>query len=492
MIRFLILIVLPIIFAKSHPKCAMVDLMRANECQQVNSTIHTIIKGEISAHQQSDKANRISSTSWSQKVSDKLHQLSDLCQLSLECTRALECHQIRIKFPRLEASCKIMNILAGSYGDCVRKFKSMTEQVKNHDEKPDCLKILYNAPKKMTDSEKCKLLEINRKCISEELGKFCGNDDADKFEQRIQEYCAGLSLISNGYLLVLIKYKSPSQLGYYKYLMMYIAIFEILYSAVDYFAKPIILSFKSTNIEFIDVKNSIFCRGFNVFLNELYSGFFGFSMAIFGINFIYRYAVTNSVIFKKYFNNRLIFGWFSIPAFYCLLWMLIVHFALGPWDQFTDFIREPVRQNFGINVDDVVYLGSYFLPVDEEGNQYLNYYSLTGILILTLMTANSMFCVFWFGGKCYRQIYKLAHVGNSEKTKRLQRQLLNALVVQTLIPVVLMYIPLSILFTAPYFETFNFGSSCINITIAIYPAIDAFPTMFIVTKYRNVTLSRVD
>ncbi|CAB3398340.1 unnamed protein product [Caenorhabditis bovis] len=312
----------------------------------------------------------------------------------------------------------------------------------------------------------------------------------NSIRQRIQEYCAGLSLISNGYLLVLIKYKSPPQLGYYKYLMMYIAIFEILYSAVDYFAKPIILSYKSIYIVFIDVKNSIFCRDFNVFLNDFFCGLFGFSMAIFGINFIYRYAVTNSVIFKKYFSNRFICGWFSIPVFYCLLWMLTTHSTLGPWDQFTEFIREPVHQKFKINVDDIVYIGAYYFPLDENGNQYLNYYTLFGMLILTLMTTSSMFCVFWFGQKCYCQIHELAHVVNSKTTKRLQRQLLNALVVQTLIPVVLMYIPITFLFSAPYFEqSFEFGSCCINITVAVYPAIDAFPTLFIIAKYRNVTLS---
>ncbi|CAB3398341.1 unnamed protein product [Caenorhabditis bovis] len=211
----------------------------------------------------------------------------------------------------------------------------------------------------------------------------------NSIRQRIQEYCAGLSLISNGYLLVLIKYKSPPQL-----------------------------------------------------------------------------------------------------VFYCLLWMITTHLILGPWDHFTDFIREPVAQKFEINVDDIVYVGPYYFPLDEKGNQYLNYYTLFGMMILTLITTSSMFCVFWFGQKCYRQIHELAHVVNSKKTKSLQRQLLNALVVQTLIPVVLMFIPITFLFSAPYFEqSFEFGSCCINITVAVYPAIDAFPTLFIIAKYRNVTLS---
>ncbi|CAB3407661.1 unnamed protein product [Caenorhabditis bovis] len=102
----------------------------------------------------------------------------------------------------------------------------------------------------------------------------------------------------------------------------------------------------------------------------------------------------------------------------------------------------------------------------------------------------SIYCVLKNGQKCYIEIGKMDSVPNSGRWKHLQSQLFNALVLQTAIPVILMYIPFFLLFFIPFLdETIEITSSCINITIAVYPAIDPLPTIFIVKNYRSVTIA---
>ncbi|CAO4378427.1 unnamed protein product [Caenorhabditis nigoni] len=75
---------------------------------------------------------------------------------------------------------------------------------------------------------------------------------------------------------------------------------------------------------------------------------------------------------------------------------------------------------------------------------------------------------------------------SSHYAKSIQQQLFHALVLQTLIPVLLMYTPVGILFCCPMFnlEVGSF-SSIATASISSYPAVDPLPTMFIIESYRK-------
>ncbi|CAO4380580.1 unnamed protein product [Caenorhabditis nigoni] len=65
-------------------------------------------------------------------------------------------------------------------------------------------------------------------------------------------------------------------------------------------------------------------------------------------------------------------------------------------------------------------------------------------------------------------------------------QLFHSLLVQSTLPLILIYFPTGIVFIFPMLNielNINFGF--IGFTIAIYPAIDPFPTIIIIKKYRE-------
>uniref|UniRef100_A0A8R1IBB8 Uncharacterized protein n=2 Tax=Caenorhabditis japonica TaxID=281687 RepID=A0A8R1IBB8_CAEJA len=104
---------------------------------------------------------------------------------------------------------------------------------------------------------------------------------------------------------------------------------------------------------------------------------------------------------------------------------------------------------------------------------------------------SSMFSVFYFGARCYWEIRKKISQSStvSITTKNLQSQLFHALVVQTFIPLVLMYIPIGILFFFPMaMWELPFKTSFVGYTIALYPAIDPLPNMLIIKYYRNALI----
>ncbi|CAB3403299.1 unnamed protein product [Caenorhabditis bovis] len=153
--------------------------------------------------------------------------------------------------------------------------------------------------------------------------------------------------------------------------------------------------------------------------------------------------------------------------------------------------RNNILEKFDLNIDDIAYVGPYYFPIDENGDEYFNHFAQIGMSILCIQIIISLITVLYFGTMCYLKINELVSTLNSSSlvAKRLQSQLFNALVLQTIFPVALMHIPATFLFVAPLLDQpFEFASQIVNITIAIYPAIDALPTIFIVQSYRKATI----
>ncbi|PIC31348.1 hypothetical protein B9Z55_012079 [Caenorhabditis nigoni] len=264
-----------------------------------------------------------------------------------------------------------------------------------------------------------------------------------------QIVCAIISIILNCVLTLLILKKSPPKLGAYKYLMIYIALFEGYYSIWDLITEPIVHSYKAAFVVLRDFNGSVFDREISFILICVYCGLFGFSLAIFGVHFIYRYGAVN---------------------------------------------KETIESHFAIPINDSSYICVYYQPTGADGQPHPDPKIFFAIGCMWYMVISSMFCVFYFGIRCYCQISNTISQTSTTSTslKNLQSQLFNALVVQTIIPVVLMYIPIGILFFFPMvIWELPFTTSFVGYTIALYPAIDPLPNMIIIRFYRQAIIDFV-
>ena len=97
------------------------------------------------------------------------------------------------------------------------------------------------------------------------------------------------------------------------------------------------------------------------------------------------------------------------------------------------------------------------------------------------------------GIKCYLRIKRLMRNASttSSRSQALQAQLFNALVVQTMIPMLLLHTPVSLKFGFAIFDA-GLGSYCfiMSMTIALYPAIDPLPNFFIISPYRKAAYGK--
>ncbi|CAI5451847.1 unnamed protein product [Caenorhabditis angaria] len=307
------------------------------------------------------------------------------------------------------------------------------------------------------------------------------------FQKITQISCATTSLLLNTLLIFLIIIKSPKSIGFYKYLMIYISLFEAVYSILDVSSEPVIYSYGSAFIAFSNINDSFLNKHLSFVVIIIYAGCFGFSLALFAVHFLYRYSIIQSSFKTQLLQGSRKLILFIIPLFYGFWWTYLC--SLFSRNAEVDaYMQDTMLSSYNVSMEDVTYICFMFFTLDERGMKTPNNEAFLAILCMMFMILSSMFCVFYFGTKCYK-IINHAFDGSSNRsafTQSLQKQLFYALVVQTCIPLILMYIPAGFLFLTAIFEIqIGFASSIVAITIAIYPAVDPLPNLLIIKDYRK-------
>ncbi|CAP30528.2 Protein CBR-STR-252 [Caenorhabditis briggsae] len=258
----------------------------------------------------------------------------------------------------------------------------------------------------------------------------------------IQRVAALVAVFNNLLLIFLIIFKSHRKVGKYKYLMIYISIFEIVYAIVDALAVPGIFTLDAMFVV-VTFEDQVLVPDYMLAsFGKLFCVFFGISMAIFAVHFIYRYLVLSGDTFLK---------------------------------------------EIGKNISDVRYVGPYFWPIGSDCHPHIHWNAAIGILIMTIAIIISFGFIIVFGFKCYWETKEMiAKATHSTSFHKLQSQLFYALVFQTVIPVILMHIPASAGFTAAFFNSsIEFLGDLPSITICLYPTLDPLPNFFIIKNYRD-------
>ncbi|CAI2354143.1 unnamed protein product [Caenorhabditis sp. 36 PRJEB53466] len=254
----------------------------------------------------------------------------------------------------------------------------------------------------------------------------------------IERVCVLVALFNNSILIYFILRKSAAKLGNYKYLMIYIAVFEMIYALMDGLTAPAVFSKDCTNllimradlayipIEYLPLANVIFCN------------MFGMSMALLAIHLSTATSLKNN-----------------------------------------------------IQLDQISYIGFFYYPKDANGIEYIHWRSVIGIIIHSIFITISFSLIFYFGFKCYHQTRVLVQQSSqSSSFENLQSQLFYALVFQTLIPILLMHLPASVVYAGALFNRSNeYLGKAMSVSICFYPVLDPLPNFFIIKSYRKALFS---
>ncbi|CAB07658.1 Seven TM Receptor [Caenorhabditis elegans] len=308
---------------------------------------------------------------------------------------------------------------------------------------------------------------------------------------RMERGFACFGILLNCILLSMIVHRSPSEIGVYKYLMMYITIFELFFGGLEIITVPQFHTMGSQFFVFI-VPEIIEMSDFVLQISAMiYCGSFANSLAIFAVLFAYRYQVLSGNTSWTSLNLRNAMFWGTVPLFVGLFWTVSTRIFLGR-NTFFDIAlsRDPSLAKFQ-NIR-FGFIGSFFYPQLADGTKVINWDSFIGMAFSTCILFGSEYLMLFYAVKSYLLTKTLMQSACSAIYKKLQWQLFYALVSQTFIPILLMQVPMSAIFVSIFFDMSTPTLGHIQtFTISIYLATDALPTMFIIKPYRDKIIYRI-
>ncbi|CAD6190266.1 unnamed protein product [Caenorhabditis auriculariae] len=299
----------------------------------------------------------------------------------------------------------------------------------------------------------------------------------------VAEYLSfALSVVINGLLIYLIKTKSRKEMGSYKYLMMSFALFGIFYSTIDVLVQPLIHVYAST-FSAIMILSTF---GFNKNSAAVIISCFNMALTLLAVHFVYRYFAVCWPLRLRYFKGFRTFPcWAFVVMVLGLAWGLTTYFVANESPDKDEFLAEEFLKNYDLRIEEIYYVGSFYFTYDEDGYRRYKLSACLGMLNYTFLMSVSSSIVFYCGVKTYLNMRK-EQDNKTKKMRNLQAQLFKVLVLQTVTPVVLMYIPCGFVFAAPLFEMeVGAYANFVPIFLALYPVIDPLYVIYFIRDHRE-------
>ncbi|CAI2351275.1 unnamed protein product [Caenorhabditis sp. 36 PRJEB53466] len=293
-----------------------------------------------------------------------------------------------------------------------------------------------------------------------------------------------LTIPINFLLLYCICSKSPKEFGGYKYLMMWFTVQSIFFSVVAAFTHMSFHTIGGTFMMFtINNRANLPAWGVWVLL-EMCCISVGYVLFILSAQFVYRYFAMSNASSLRYFT-----GWRRL---YFVLIMILVAVVYGGCGfvrinltpERDRQIRQSMATAYEVTPEEIYYVAVEYYVRDGNNEIQINWLSIGTAAMLNAVFGSMVFVIICCGIKTYQGTQvRTCHLSNH---MNIQRQLFTALLVQTLTPTILIFIPCIIFYVLPIFEIpLGVNANILSISLVFYPTIDPIGVMFIIKNYRN-------
>ncbi|EFO95497.1 hypothetical protein CRE_09028 [Caenorhabditis remanei] len=304
----------------------------------------------------------------------------------------------------------------------------------------------------------------------------------------VQQALAIISFLMNCLLISLILTKSPKTMGSYKYLMIFMSGFEIFYAFIDLLIQPEVVTMDSFWLSMTSAKRSVLPLEVAYPLLLVWGGSFGIALACFGIHFVYRYLIITGN--KKWTTGTSsIFLWISVPILSGFVYVFAIHYFWQLSEVMDTFVRAALEKSEEVSKSQLIFFSSYpFKTIPKSEVILLDWLQIYGVIFLCSSVSLSFFTMIYFGLKTYSAMRKFreATSTDSASSKNLQTQLFYSLVIQTIIPVILIHFPTTLIYISTFFDAaYPVYGKIVTVTISLFPAIDPLPSLLIIRPYRR-------
>ncbi|CAP21159.1 Protein CBR-STR-33 [Caenorhabditis briggsae] len=269
------------------------------------------------------------------------------------------------------------------------------------------------------------------------------------------------TICGNSVLIYLTGWMTKQIQGPYKRMIIIFAFLGLSFSMVEMIARPFAHSYNGALVYFSLAKEISGFEGVVTFLLALYAGLYAALISFVAVQFIFRYFILNNqdmatILFKGWKMAI----WVSYSMLFGALWIFLCFFC-GKFDEYSmDYTS------------------------DEMSNVYSMNINKTAGMIIVAYLIQYVIMIFCGTSMHFQMVEKLKHFSITHQ--RLQKQFFKTLVCQITVPTVLFHVPIVPVLFAPFLNMkMSFQSGIIYSLFNLYPPIDSFLLMYIVSDYRN-------
>ncbi|CTQ86983.1 Seven TM Receptor [Caenorhabditis elegans] len=287
-------------------------------------------------------------------------------------------------------------------------------------------------------------------------------------------------------LIFLTLFFVRKDLGPYKYLIILFSVFGIAFASFEFVLYPVLHSYNSGYIFFTSSRPLNASNEVMKIMLVLYTAMYSTTISLLAVQFLYRYFAIFHEYYLKYFK-----GW------YFLIWIVYAgwfgcQYAIGflvfnAVDEYSEeYMRQEMHDVYGLNVAEVpcvIHVIHQSIPNSTHSViRWRNVFCTFNVTFIMVVQYGIMiFC----GYQLYNEMEeKLSML--SKQMRRLHRQIFKTLMLQITTPTIVLFSPIVFVIYLPWLDLeLSVPTGVFLSGFTLYPALDAFILMYVVTDYRR-------
>ncbi|KAF1753656.1 hypothetical protein GCK72_020213 [Caenorhabditis remanei] len=265
------------------------------------------------------------------------------------------------------------------------------------------------------------------------------------------------SFLVNPIFIFIIFADKRLQLGNYRCLLLYFAIFNMICSACDILVPVCVHDHR---------------YAFSVFTSD----------GLFEKRICNNVTAYSNKFLAKYFLPYGMIASIVYCLFHMVYWIVACFYFIGADRERKLYMRETIQEVYGLDSLDI----NMIIALYREGSYDAVQKSLIGVVSITFLSVDSVIIYFILGLLIMKRLGSNTLI-MSKKTKKLQAQLMKALIVQSVIPTVVSFAPCIFSWYQPVFGI-ELGRSVYHsaaIAVSAFPFLDPLAILFFVPTFRQ-------
>ncbi|CAP26639.1 Protein CBG06315 [Caenorhabditis briggsae] len=278
-----------------------------------------------------------------------------------------------------------------------------------------------------------------------------------------------LSFLSNPVFVYLIHTEKSFQLGNYKYLLYFFALFNLIASLADTLLPVCVHAYRYATIFFLVAGPFSERSRLGEFLLAGRCAFISGTYGILNTHFLYRFLSLRYTDFvANYFNPYGLILSVQLVLLHWILWAVVADYTMSADSESRNYVRESFEKVYGkmdhLNIKTVIF---------SEMPSEVVYRSWVGTLFVTFLASYSLILYFFLGYKIMSHL-KQGISYMSPKTMQMQKRLFWALFVQTVIPICVSFMPCTLVLygSAIRIDFMSWVNWVSSIAVSFFPFLD--------------------